>query len=71
MTDTAPEVSEIVRTRLMEKTGSELFRMGVEMFEAARRMVLASLPTDLPEPELKRQLFERTYGEPLPDHARS
>jgi hypothetical protein len=69
MTDTTPEIAEMVRARLMAKTGAERFRMGVEMFEAARRMVLASLPADLPEPELKRRLFERIYGEALPNQA--
>ena len=40
--------------------------MGVEMFEAARRMVLASLPAGLSESERKNRLFERLYGMPLP-----
>ncbi len=40
--------------------------MDAEMFEAARRMVLASLPADLPEAERKRLLFERLYGQSLP-----
>lgn len=66
MTDTSPEVAEMVRARLMAKSGAERFRMGVEMFEAARRLVLASLPADLTETERKRQLFERLYGTPLP-----
>lgn len=66
MADTPPEIAEMIRARLMAKTGSERFRMGVEMFEAARRMALASLPSDLPEPELKSQLFERLYGGPTP-----
>lgn len=66
MIDTSPEIAEMVRARLMALSGAERFRMGVEMFEAARRMVLASLPTGLPEHELKRQLFERLYGMPLP-----
>jgi hypothetical protein len=39
--------------------------MGALMFDAARKIVLASLPKDLPEEELKRRLFERIYGEPL------
>jgi hypothetical protein len=50
----------------MARSGAERFRMGVEMFEAARRMVLASLPGDLPETERKRRLFERLYGMPMP-----
>ncbi len=69
MTDTTPEVAEMVRARLMALTGAERFRMGVEMFDAARRMVLASLPADLTETERKRRLFERLYGEPLPAQA--
>ena len=66
MNDTPPEIAELVRTRLMARSGEERFRMGVEMFEAARRMVLASFPTDLTESERKRRLFERIYGFPLP-----
>ena len=66
MTDTPPEIAEMVRARLMALSGAERFRMGVEMFEAARRMVLASLPADLTETERKRLLFERLYGEVLP-----
>jgi hypothetical protein len=66
MTDTSPEVAEMVRARLMALSGAERFRMGVEMFEAARRMVLASLPAGLTETDRKRQLFKRLYGEALP-----
>jgi len=36
------------------------------MFEAARRMVLTSMPAGLSEAERKRGLYERVYGEPLP-----
>ena len=71
MTDTSPEVAEMVRARLMALSGAERFRMGVEMFEAARRMVLASLPAGLSETEHKRLLFERLYGEPLPAQAKA
>jgi hypothetical protein len=62
MNDTPPEIAEMVRARLMARSGAERFRMGVEMFEAARRMVLASLPANLSEAERKRRLFERIYG---------
>jgi hypothetical protein len=70
MNDTPPEIAEMVRARLMGLTGAERFRMGVQMFDAARRMVLASLPSGLSETELKRLLFERLYGEPLPPQSR-
>ena len=56
----------MARARLMARSGEERFRMGVEMFEAARRMVLASLPSNLTEIERKRLLFQRIYGEDLP-----
>ena len=67
MTDTPPEIAEFVRIRLLARPGAERFRMGVEMFEAARRMVLASLPDNLTETERKRRLFQRIYGQPLVD----
>ena len=66
MTDTPPEIAEMVRARLMALSGAERFRMGVQMFDAARRMVLASLPAGLTETERKRLLFERLYGTQLP-----
>jgi hypothetical protein len=66
MTDTPPEIAEMVRARLMALSGAERIRMGAQMFDAARRMVLASLPADMTEIERKRQLFKRLYGEDLP-----
>ena len=66
MTDTAPEIAEIVRKKLMARSGEERFLMGVRMFEATREMALASLPVGLSAEELKRQLFQRLYGQPLP-----
>ncbi len=69
MSDTSPEVTELVRMRLMALSGAERLRLGAQMFDAARRMVLASLPADLTDIERKRRLFERLYGEPLPSHA--
>ncbi len=58
MTDTSPGTAEMVRARLLARSDAESSRMGVEMFEAARRMVLAHLPTGLTETERKRRLFE-------------
>ena len=66
MNDTSPEISEIVRQKLMARSGSERFVMGTRMFDAARAVVLASLPPKLSPPELKRQLFQRLYGQPAP-----
>jgi len=66
MTDTPPEITEMVRQKLMARSGEERFVMGVRMFEAARAMVLASLPPGLSSEEMKRQFFQRIYGEPAP-----
>jgi hypothetical protein len=66
MTDTSPEIAEIVRQKLMARSGEERFLMGVRMFDAARDVVLASLPAGLSSEELKRQLFQRLYGQPMP-----
>ncbi len=66
MNDTSPEIAEMVRARMMARSGAERFLMGVRMFDAARDMVLASLPPGLPEEERKRRLFQRIYGVPLP-----
>jgi len=67
MTDTTPAVADIVRSKMMARSCAERFVMGARMFEAAREMVLASLPRDLSKKELKRRLYERVYGESLPD----
>jgi hypothetical protein len=64
--DTAPEVREMMAAMLMRRSGEERFIMGALMFDAARELVIASLPPALPPPEFKRRLFERLYGFPLP-----
>jgi hypothetical protein len=62
MNDTSPEIERMVREKLMARSGEERFMMGVEMFTAAREMVIASLPKDLSEHEFRRVLFKRIYG---------
>ena len=66
MTDTPPEIAELVRQKLMARSAEERFIMGARMFDAARAMVLASLPGGLSPGELRRQLFQRLYGQPAP-----
>ena len=66
MNDTSPEIAEMVRARLMNLSGETRLIMGVQMFESARAMILASLPPDLNEFERKQLLFERIYGEKFP-----
>ncbi len=62
LSDTPPEIASMVRERLMARTGAERFEMGARMFDAAREMVLASLPKDI-TPEHRRELiYQRIYG---------
>lgn len=67
MNDTAPDIEEKMREMIMARSGSERMTMAASMFDAARTVVLASLPKDLSEDELKRRLCERTYGVRLED----
>jgi hypothetical protein len=66
MTDTSPEIAALVRQRIMARSPEERFMMGIASFEAAREIVLASLPKNLSPEDLKRQLYQRIYGEPAP-----
>ena len=65
MTDTEPEVARKFYEMIMSRSGEERFMMGIRSFEAARAIVLASLPKDLSKDELRAKLFERIYGAPL------
>jgi len=65
MDDTSPEIEKRLHEMIMSRSGEERFMMGVQSFDAAREIVLASLPKDLPPDELKRRLFERIYGAPM------
>jgi hypothetical protein len=63
MNDTDPHVAEVVRQRLLERSGLERIMMASGMFDAAKAMVLASFPDGLTEIEIKRRLCERLYGD--------
>ncbi len=62
MNDTPPDIEDKMREMIMTRSGAERMIMGSSMFDAARAIVIASLPTDLPDDEFKRRLFERIYG---------
>jgi len=61
--DTDPHIAELVRRRLLERSGAERILMGSRMFEVAKAMVLASFPEGLSEIEIKARLCERLYGD--------
>jgi hypothetical protein len=65
VTDTPPEIEQLVRDKIMARSGEERFIMGAQMFDRAREMMKASLPKDLSETERRRLLFKRIYGTEL------
>jgi len=48
---------------LMAKSGAERLRMASGMFDSARRLMLASLPKNLPPATIRQLLLVRTYPE--------
>lgn len=65
--DTTPEIEELQNELWMQRTPQERARFASAMFAAARNTIIASLPKELSEREFKKQLYYRTYGEPLPE----
>lgn len=71
MNDTSSAMEQKMREMIMARSGEERFIMGALMFDAARDIILASLPKDLPDAELRSRLFERIYGAPLSHFTRA
>ena len=65
--DTTREIEEMQNDLWMKRTTPERARFMFGMFATARRVLIASLPENLSEKELKKQIYLRTYGETLPD----
>ena len=63
MNDTAPDIAEIFRERLLSRSGAERVVMGSQMFDVARTIALASFPPGLSEIETKRRICQRLYGD--------
>lgn len=67
MNDTTTEIEKIQFELMMKMSANQRIAMACEMFMSARELFLRSLPKDLSEDEVKKQLYYRTYGENLPD----
>ncbi|MEZ5427990.1 MAG: DUF433 domain-containing protein [Pyrinomonadaceae bacterium] len=65
--EVSPVIARLQNELAMKKTPNERIEIANKMFVANREMILNSLPKDLPEEEIKKQLYFRTYGEELPD----
>ena len=69
MKDTGPEIEEIFFNMMMAKSGVERLKMGFEMYEMARKMVIASIKEEnsgISDKEMKISLLNRFYGDDLP-----
>jgi len=66
MNDTSPEIAAKMRELWMALPPGERLVRGALMFDAAREMILASMPKDLPPAEFKRLLYFRIYGREWP-----
>ncbi len=65
MKDTSPEIEKIQFDLMTKMSADKRIAMACEMFMSARESFLNSLPKDLPDEEIKKQLYFRTYGKPL------
>ncbi len=65
--DTTREIEEMQNELWMKKSPQERARFASAMFAAGRKALIASMPKDLSDEEIKKRLYFRTYGEHLPD----
>ena len=65
--DTSPEAADHLRRLLRARSGEQRLRMACEMFDAARRLVVASLPEAVAADPVERSvsLLRRFYGRDL------
>lgn len=65
--DTSPEARIAFRKIIASKTEEERILMCAEMFDTAREFIISSMPENLSANDQKRYVYEKTYGEPLPE----
>ena len=69
MNDTSPKIEAMVNERYKQMTSDERVRIAASMFDAARAIVLSSLPPDLNRTERRLALARRFYSGELPEAA--
>ncbi len=73
MKNTSPEIEEMFFNMMMAKSGEERLKMGFEMYEMSRKIVIASIIQDNPgmsDKEIKVSLFNKFYENDLPPETR-
>lgn len=63
MEDTTRENRRSVYEIVMSKTVEERFMMYAQMYEDAKAIARAALPTSLPHQDQEREIFKRIHGE--------
>ena len=61
MNDTSLEIERTVHELMSKRSGVERMKMAAQMFDAARALVIASIPPGISDVELKEKLCERFY----------
>jgi hypothetical protein len=62
MNDTSPDIEKKIHELTMKFSGADRVRLTSGMFEAARTLVLASIPTGTTAVETRLRLCERFYS---------
>lgn len=66
MDDTSNKIKKLIQTKYAALSGEARFIMGAEMFNSARKLVLASLPKGLSDTNIRKELFLRFYRNDFP-----
>jgi len=67
MNDTIPEIENKLNQIYLGKSGEEKLLIALQMFETARKIVVSSLPENVSEEEVRKELFLRFYGNDFDD----
>jgi hypothetical protein len=62
MNDTTLEIQNKLNEIYKNKSGEEKLLIALKMFETARDIVLSSLPENLSDTQIRKELFLRFYG---------
>jgi len=65
MNDTVPEIESRFHQMMMKKSGQKRLKMGLSMFNVARRQVEASIKVNKPNADIRdirKGIFLRFYG---------
>ncbi len=73
MNDTSLEIDALMQKLFMQKTGIERMKIGCDMFDTAKRIVISSIRAKYPNlssRELRQKVFLRFYGDEFSEEER-